>query len=72
MEPVMSPEDAAKKILEIAVQSNGPYFVTNIAPHVGQTGDYQAGIDYAQQMGWIVVVGIGHFELTDAGRQAAT
>ncbi len=65
----MSPLAAAKKILEIAVQTTGPCFAINIAPHIGS--DYQAGIDCAQQMGWIVVVGIGHFELTDAGRKAA-
>ena len=65
----MLPKDAAKKILEVAKRTNGPYTAPDIAPQVGS--NYQAGIDYAQQMGWIVVVGIGLFELTDAGRRAS-
>lgn len=72
----MLPNDVAKRILEIAVGVNGHLFVHQIGPHFNQPpwqqGDYQAGFDYAQRMGWILVVGIGHFELTDAGRKMAT
>jgi hypothetical protein len=62
---------AAKEIVRIAAQTSGPCVVINITPHMTDPSEYQAGFDYAQRMGWVDVVGIGHFELTAAGRAAA-
>jgi hypothetical protein len=62
---------AATEIVRIAAKSGAPGFVTNITPHMSDPAEYQAGLNYAQQVGWVVVVGIGHFELTEQGRAAA-
>lgn len=67
----MSELKAAQEIVRLAARSGGPSFGGNIRHQMTNPNDYESGLEYAQKIGWVVVVGIGHFVVTDAGRDAA-
>jgi hypothetical protein len=74
----MSPLDAARRILNIFVQTHGLgdgdfLSIVQLGPHFKQppwlADDCANGIEYAIQQGWIEACGIGTFVLTDAGHR---
>jgi len=76
----MTPEDAAKQILETFVHTHGlgpggDLLLHQLAPAFKAAGwqgeDCRRGVEFAIQRGWIAPCGIGHFMLTEAGAAAA-
>jgi hypothetical protein len=58
----MDEEAIARRLLEAAEKKGGSIFAGDLP---------QEEIEPAPQQGWLVSVGIGHFEITEQGRSAA-
>ncbi len=58
----MDEKDVARRVLEAAEKKGGSIFAGEVP---------QEEIELALQQGWLVSVGIGHFEITEQGRSAA-
>jgi hypothetical protein len=59
----MGDKEIARRILEVADKKLGSVLVGDLP---------QADIERALQQGWLTPVGVGHFEITDHGRSAAS
>jgi hypothetical protein len=76
----MTPEDAAKQILDTFVHTHGlgpggDLLIAHLSPAFKAAGcqaaDCGQGVEFAIQRGWIEPCGIGRFMLTEAGAAAA-
>jgi len=59
----MDDKEIAKRILDAAGKKGGNVMVGDLA---------WEDIEHARARGWLVPVGIGHFQLTHEGREAAS